>query len=311
MLTLFATPRAFRGNTGVIQTNAIQSWLLLHPDIQIILLGDEDGTAEVVRKFGVLHLPYVGCNEYRTPFLNSVFDVAQSFARYGLVCYVNADIILLGDFIEAVKRIYNSDFIKSVNRTHEQSFLIVGQRYDVDLDSAIDFNDHEWDMKVREYVKLKGQLHPKSGSDYFVFTRGMYNDIPSFAVGRGGWDNWLIYQARFLGVPVIDATRVVTAIHQNHDYSHIPNGNTVAWKGTESIRNAELMEGEEHAFTIEHSNWKLIDIGMKRELTMRKLYFELAALPVLVPYLHFLSRPMQALTKLIITIRKGFVPQIR
>lgn len=46
MLTIFAAPKPFYGYIGVIQTNAIQSWLLLRPECEVILFGDEEGMAE-------------------------------------------------------------------------------------------------------------------------------------------------------------------------------------------------------------------------------------------------------------------------
>jgi len=180
---------------------------------------------------------------------------------------------------------------------------MVGQRWDVDLKELVNFNDPEWDTKLQAYARKSGKLHPKSGSDYFVFPRGLYKDTPSFTIGRRCWDNWLMYQARLLGASLIDATEVITAIHPNHDYSHITSDNQSVWKGKEHIRNLELMEGEEHAFTIEHANWVLGSGGMKRALTIRSLYFQLVASIIITPYLHFLSRLMRALTKLIIAIR--------
>jgi hypothetical protein len=46
MLTIFAIPKPFRGHIGVIQRNAICSWLELRQACEIILLGDDEGTAE-------------------------------------------------------------------------------------------------------------------------------------------------------------------------------------------------------------------------------------------------------------------------
>ena len=51
MLTLFSTPKPFRGHIAVIQTNAIRSWLELEPACEVILFGDEEGTAEVAAAF--------------------------------------------------------------------------------------------------------------------------------------------------------------------------------------------------------------------------------------------------------------------
>ena len=68
MLTLFAIPKQFHGYSGVIQRNAVKSWTLLRPPPEIILFGDEDGTAEAVKEFGIRHIPKVARNEYGTPY---------------------------------------------------------------------------------------------------------------------------------------------------------------------------------------------------------------------------------------------------
>jgi len=291
MLTIFTTPKPFRGHIGVIQTNAVQSWLLLHPECEVILFGSEEGTAEVASRFGIRHIADIECSEYGTPLVSSIFSIAQNIAKYQLMCYVNADIILMSDFLSAVQRI------------HKYPFLMVGQRWDLELNELLNFNDTKWEFRLRMHVAEQNKLHPKSGIDYFVFPRGLYNDIPPLAIGRSGWDNWLVYQARRLKVPVIDATKVITVVHQDHDYSHIPSGEVVVWKGPEAIRNLELTKGGEYALTLEHTTWILTSEGIRRALTMRHLYFRLEAVPVLFSYLHFLHRPMKALTRLIIYIR--------
>ena len=53
MLTVFSTPKPFVGHVGVIQRNAISSWMRLHPDVEVILVGDDAGTAEVCAEFGI------------------------------------------------------------------------------------------------------------------------------------------------------------------------------------------------------------------------------------------------------------------
>ena len=81
-MTLFTIPKAFKGHIDVIQRNAIQSWVRLHPEIEIILFGSDEGTAEVAREFGLRHVPDVERNEFGTYLVNSVFNKAQSFARH-------------------------------------------------------------------------------------------------------------------------------------------------------------------------------------------------------------------------------------
>ena len=50
MLTLFTAPKPFRGHIGLIQANAIRSWMALAPDIEVLLVGDEPGLAEAARR---------------------------------------------------------------------------------------------------------------------------------------------------------------------------------------------------------------------------------------------------------------------
>lgn len=239
MLTIFSVPKPFCGDISVIQRNAIQSWLRLTPPCEVILFGNEEGTAQAVAELKVLHEPNLVCNEYGTPLVNDLFEKARRLATHNLVCYVNSDIILLSDFVKAVQRI------------NFKRFLMVGQRWDVDLKAPLDFEQPAWEALLHEYIARHGSIHPPLGSDYFVFP---HNDdigkIPPFAIGRPGWDNWLIHRAREFRIPVIDVTRVVTVIHQNHDYRHVFNQNSDMSEGPEADRNRELMGGYECAFTL-------------------------------------------------------------
>ncbi|MFC2070230.1 hypothetical protein ACFLTB_03535 [Chloroflexota bacterium] len=174
----------------------------------------------------------------------------------------------------------------------------------MEQNELVDFNDPEWESRLRQHLSSHGKLHPPTAIDYFIFNRGLYRGIPPFAIGRSAVDNWLIYQARFLKAPVINASRVVTAIHQNHDYSHHPQGTAGVREGPEKKHNVELMGGIDRGFTIEHATHIMTAEGIKRAVSPRQLYFRFAAVPVLNPRLYFLRKPMQALTKLIIRTRQ-------
>lgn len=294
MLTIFSIPKPFRGRVATIQRNATYSWNLLRPQCDVILFGDEEGTAEIAATLKIRHISNIERNEYGTPLISSIFGIAQNIAKYQLMCYVNADIILTSDLIEAVQRVCQ----------RKNRFLLTGQRWDFDLTEPIDFAETDWEKRLRIKVMEYGKLHPRSGIDYFVFPRGLYADIPPFAI-RGGWDNWLVYYARSLKVPVIDATQAITAIHQNHDYSHHPGGLIGLVEGPEAKRNIELMGGRAHAFSLEHATWILTPNSLRRALTMRHLYFRLEALPTLVPWLRCFQQPMKMLTRLIVRIRSS------
>src|SRR5215472_234040 len=98
MLTIFTTPKPFRGHINVIQRNALKSWTLLHPDVEVIVLGDEDGVAEVCSELNLRHQPHVERHESGMKYLNYMFDCVQRISKYPYLCYSNCDIVLLPDF---------------------------------------------------------------------------------------------------------------------------------------------------------------------------------------------------------------------
>lgn len=273
MLTFFAIPKPFKGRIDIIQRNAIQSWIQLRPSCEIILFGDDEGTANLAREFGTRHYPDVVRNENGTPLLNDIFKKAQQAAAHKLLCYVNADIILLSDFLNAVQRVRFSHF------------LMVGQRWDVDFNQAINFNLPDWEPAMRR-LAYAAVLHPPTGIDYFVFPRGLWGEIPPFAIGRTAWDNWLIYGARSRRAPVVDATQSATAIHQNHDYGHLPLGKNEAWNGPEAFRNQELAGGYKKFFTLLDATWKLTDQSLERLQTPEHQKRRRETFPLLHPYLY-------------------------
>lgn len=275
MLTIFSTPKPFRGLEKVIQYNAIKSWTLLHPDIEIILFGDEEGISDTVEEFGIRHEPEVQRSESSMKFLDPIFRQAQDTANHELVCYVNCDIILTSDFIEAAKRV--SDWRKT--------FLMIGHRWDVDITQPWDYEQTNWEEKLQQVVLQSGKRHPSTGTDYFVFPRGSYEDVPPLVIGRVAWDNWLIWKARSSGIPVVDATPVVMAIHQNHDYSYHPDGKEGVWRDEEAQRNRELAGGAEHFFTLRDSTWLMTPRGLVPALTRQHLHRRWEVLPILHPHL--------------------------
>ena len=145
MLTLFTVPKAFRNHIGVIQSNAIQSWVRLSPSCDVILFGDEEGIAEAASRCKVQHVPEVFRNQYGTPLLNDLFEKAYTKATHNIMCYVNADIILTSDLIRAVERI----------RQGEKPFLLVGRRWDIDFEKALNFEQTNWEAQLRVYVRRR------------------------------------------------------------------------------------------------------------------------------------------------------------
>ncbi len=50
LLTIFTIPKRFSGHTGIIQENAVRSWLAVTESDKIVLFGEEDSVGKVADK---------------------------------------------------------------------------------------------------------------------------------------------------------------------------------------------------------------------------------------------------------------------
>ncbi len=245
-LTIFTAPKPFLNQQiAMLQRNAIQSWVQLGPDVEVILLGNDEGIGETARDLRVIHVPDVATNSLGTPLVDSIFKNARAYGSAETLAYINADILLLDNFLSSAKLLG-----KKLSK-----FLAVGQRWDLAIGIPLVFSSG-WQERLWADTQKRGRLHPRGGSDYFIFPRLCFREIPEFSIGRAGWDNWMIYQARQKGWPVVDATPSIDIIHQDHDYSHLPGGQA-HYRLPESNENVRLAGGERNIFTLLDTNYSL------------------------------------------------------
>lgn len=271
LITIFTTPKPFTNpHISLIQRNAIRSWHHLGEQVEVYMIGDEPGMAEFAQATGVTHLPGVECNAFGTPLVSSIFEIARQKSISPLLAYVNADVLLTSQFVEVASQVYSQ----------EDRFLIIGQRYDLDLQRELDFSDG-WEIYLLSDLQLNGRLHPPAGSDYFIFPRTCFTHLPRFTVGRAGWDNWMVYHARRQNYSVVDATSSIIAIHQDHDYSHLPDGQP-HYRLPESSENIRLAGGPRTIFTLADANYSFGDTHLWR-IPMRpsKLLREIEIFPLI------------------------------
>ncbi|MFM8369198.1 MAG: hypothetical protein ACKOBD_10665 [Chloroflexota bacterium] len=274
LITLFSAPKPFTNpHIAMIQRNAIKSWTLL-PDVEVILLGEEEGLADAASELGVRHIATVERNANGVPLISSMFKLARENSNSDLLCIINADMVLMPDFVEAAKQ--------SVKL--KDKFVLLSQRWDLDVTAPLDFSG-DWSHGLRSKVNGQGQLHRPAGSDFFLFPRSCYADIPTFTIGRAGWDNWMIYKARKENWAVIDCTPSVMIVHQNHDYSHLP-GAKPHYDHPETNENIRLAGGQANVrYTILDSTHQLVGDTLARpkmtslrftrkfELFLRSVFF--------------------------------------
>ena len=207
MITIFSTAKDFIGDDKIRQENALSSWRSISNEIEIIIFDKSQGTEEVSKKINAVYVPDIELSSYGTPILSDLFEKANKIAKFSTLCYINADIILPDNFLSAVQ-IAQKSFRK---------FLMVGYRWDMENNTVVNFFDTKekkvfWENAIR-YSKKQSC----SFIDYFIFKKNQLGNIPNFTMGFPGYDNWMIWNARRKLMPVIDASKSIQVIHQNHD----------------------------------------------------------------------------------------------
>jgi hypothetical protein len=269
LITVFSTPKPFTDpHIKMIQNNAIGSWMHLGQDVEALLIGEEDGVAAAAKKQGIRLIRKVARNSQDTPLVSSIFRLAHENSNSPLLVYVNADILLTPGFIDVARQVMQL----------AEEFLIVGQRWDLCISQPLDFSKN-WVGQLDALVTEGASLHPAGGSDYFIFPKSCFSEIPDLAIGRAGWDNWMIYKARHQGWPVVDATHTYKVIHQQHDYSHLPGGKP-HYRHPESDENVRLAGGRHVIYTLGDATHQLKDGKVeKTPLTWNKFWREVEIFP--------------------------------
>lgn len=268
MLTFFTTAKAFQGHSAIIQRNALKSWTLIHPDVEVILFGDDEGAAQVSEEYGLRHEPHVERHESGMKYLNYMFSRAQELARHPYLCYSNCDIILTKDFRKALE--------KAISWRNQ--FLLVAQRWDTDITEPIDFTQASWATEVHHLALTTGHLQVPDFIDFFVFSRGLYDDVPPLVVGRSYWDHWLVWKALSKGFAVLDGSNVIVPVHQNHGYGYHPLGKQGTNEDALARRNAELAGNGEHLRSMLDATHRISRSGKIRRALFRRQFESASAL---------------------------------
>jgi len=261
MITFFSIPKGFTGPMDTIQRRAVRTWQLAVPGCEIFLCGDDPGVAEAARDLGVQHIPMLEKNHHGTPFMDSAFRQVHERATQPVYCYINTDILLTTSFADAVRKVTLP------------SFMMVGERINIETADKIDFDAPDWNAQLQKLAADEGESLGPSGMDYFCFrpVPELIN-IAKFLIGRYVWDTWLLYNARRAGIPLIDATTSVLILHQAHDYAHMKTQTERPWLGEEADYNRNLGELKwEEYFGMHDSTHVLTPSGLHRAWRWRYL----------------------------------------
>lgn len=209
MITFFTCPKSFKDNFKIIQLNAIKSWLNLDLEKEILLCGKEEGIEDICNNLNLKHIKNIDYTSSGIPILSSIFALAEQNSKYNILCFINTDIILFGNFEKIVTNLKNK-FDK---------FIGSGIRTNINFSENIDFNSFK-DQELIDYLKnFEDKRKKPLAPDYFIFAKGTFKTFPDFLIGRFFYDNWIYFYAYKNKIPMVDLTNHIIAFHQNHDYS--------------------------------------------------------------------------------------------
>jgi len=200
----------------------------------------------------------VETNEFGTPYLRALIESGERRARHDLLCYVNGDIILT----EGLERAVQS------TATQQAAFLMVSARINLDLEVPILF-DSDWRGWLRDTCRARGTPGDHTSIDFFVFPKGLYQNIPPLAIGRAWFDQWMIKAAAQRG-SIVDAFPLRPIVHQNHGYAHVAGGRSTVYQGVEAERNLAIYGSRGHAYTLLSCTHELGRDGKIRRVWFRE-----------------------------------------
>jgi hypothetical protein len=289
-LTIFCTAKPFVGDTAAPQRNAIMSWRLLQPRPEILLFGEGEGYRDVSTALGLTRITDVACDSRGIPILSDMFARAQSVASNPIVIYVDADVLLLGDFAVCGRLL----------QAMTGPYLLTGSSWEVDA-AAVDFSAGAgWEQRVwaRAIPPEESPRH-LHGMDYFAFPRGWLRPVPAFLDGPAGWsspgwDNRLVHHFRSHGAPVIDGTSTLTVVHQRHPVT--------AGEVTAGMRPGPA--DFERLFSVADATHRLTREGVRPALGVHNLWRRLYTFPTLHPRWRVLRSVIDAALRLTHPVRR-------
>lgn len=189
----------------VEHTNSLQSWKRLRCKPKIVIIGDDQGVAELCANARVIHHPYVKKNNYGTPMINSIFEEGWKYVKDDDICvFVNGDIILTDSLCDTLDAFVNNfpDYAK-------RTYFMTAVRNNWYNFTALDFNDAG--LKSIPEKNLKRER--PDGIDLFIHRKGTYLNIPDSGIAKFAYDTWLLLYAIDQFELCIDITETCQIIH--------------------------------------------------------------------------------------------------
>lgn len=205
MLTIITTPKplSVEGNRLAFQ-NAIRSWVRLSPRPEILVFG---GDHTLVESEGGRWVGDFRATQGR-PYFDDFINRAERLATNDILMYCTDHLVLTSSLVPV---------IETVADMFSGHFLIIGKRWGLHVQRPIDFSDN-WEGTLWDRVLGADSPGNNAAKDYIIFRRPLGLTVPGFIMGYPWYDTWLVWAALQAGYPVVDASDVITVVHQSHKF---------------------------------------------------------------------------------------------
>lgn len=208
LFTTFAEHFHLGSEKSTVHHNTLVNWASFKPSVNLLLFSNSSYWTKVAKSFGwdVLK-PLNENNGTKPPILKDMFRLAISRYQTKWYGYINADILLTTDLLKNLEM-----FTRRYN-TSGSRLLLTGRRTNVG--NLTNLNPSS-EVSIKEHAEKYGQLFNEDAEDFFISTKSFpWQRIPPLVVGRPGYDNWLVAEARCrLNATVFDVTQTLLALHQ-------------------------------------------------------------------------------------------------
>jgi len=252
MITVLFSPKPFKGNDATNQRNAIASWCREIPGAELICYGESEGVTDACRDFVATLVREIPLTQTGAPRFDWIVQHAAQHGKYDLQMFINADIFLMPGFCEAIAKIPFPQFLAISDRLNVPEGL---------LSESAPTNAKGTLLKLID--SGDAEMNGGAGSDFFIFKRGMWNNLPPVAAGRAGYDNVLMWTCLKQHHPLVDVTRAILPLHPKHNYGHIAGGRQTVYGGPDVELNNRSMNGSTSPFLCDATHL-LLSTGIVR-----------------------------------------------
>ena len=192
----------------VIQENTLRNWASFRPFVQPVLFDSHSDKRllDMALSLGWHILPTAESHQ-GLPYLKQLFKAVAAKYKSTFYGFSNGDILYEYGMIDTLVAV--RDALRELKQA-----LVIGRRTNVSIGNSTRLFDPR---RVTSAARQNGTLFQHDAEDYFFIAHNdfIWEQVPDIVIGRPGYDNFLVAKAWRAGVPVIDATNTLVALHQS------------------------------------------------------------------------------------------------